>query len=280
MSNDAINIARLAVLEIADADSVGEFLQLDMVDGFEIYRFASSHPGYVDWRWSCSVTPDSATINEIWLEPGPESLIAKPWVPWSERIQPGDLAPGDVVPTATDDDRLRPGYTEISETELVEPLSPSYWEIGLGRERALSETGLADAVYRWREGDHGPRTQFARYADLPCSSCGWLMTIGGRLGQAFGVCANPISPSDGRVVTMDHGCGAHSESVVEAGILPVTDIVVDEFGYEEIDRADLPEPSITEPAAPKSSDAISTIEESTDPETVELSEQPESELDD
>lgn len=285
MSKDAIEVARLAVLEIAEADSVGDFLQLDVVEGFEIYRFASTHPGYVDWRWSCSISPDATTINEIWLEPGPDSLIAKPWLPWSERIQPGDLTPGDVVPTSNDDERLRPGYTEISETELTEPLSPSYWEIGLGRERALSETGLADAVYRWREGEHGPRTQFARYADLPCSSCGWLLTIGGRLGQAFGVCANPISPSDGRVVTMDHGCGAHSESVVETGILPVTEIVIDEFGYEEIDRTELPEAvleteteAITDSEVDAVADAVTDLE--VEPETAELSEPQESELDD
>jgi hypothetical protein len=65
------------------------------------------------------------------------------------------------------------------------------------------------------------------------------MTIGGRLGQAFGVCANPISPSDGRVVTMDHGCGAHSETIVDAPSLPVSEIVIDEFGHYEIDRAEL-----------------------------------------
>jgi hypothetical protein len=28
----------------------------------------------------------------------------------------------------------------------------------------------------------------------------------------FGVCANAWSPSDGQVVSLDHGCGAHSES--------------------------------------------------------------------
>jgi hypothetical protein len=31
----------------------------------------------------------------------------------------------------------------------------------------------------------------------------------------FGVCANEWSPSDARVVSLDHGCGAHSEVDVD-----------------------------------------------------------------
>lgn len=239
MKNQALEVARSAVLEIAEVEALGDFLNIDVIDGFRVFRFASTHDGYVDWRWSCSLSTDSDTVNEVWLEPGPESLLAKPWTPWSDRIQPGDMAPGDVVPTPIEDDRLTPGYTEILETELIEPLSPTYWEIGLGRHRVLSKTGVDEATYRWRDGDHGPRTPFARYADLPCGSCGWLMAIGGRVGQAFGVCANPVSPSDGRVVTMDHGCGAHSESVVELGVLPLTELVIDDLGYDYVSREEL-----------------------------------------
>ena len=32
-----------------------------------------------------------------------------------------------------------------------------------------------------------------------------------QLRALFGVCANAWSPSDGSVVSLDHGCGAHSE---------------------------------------------------------------------
>jgi hypothetical protein len=257
MNNQALEVARAAVLEIAEADALGDFLNVEEIDGFRVFRFASTHAGYVDWRWSCSLSSDADTVNEVWLEPGPDSLLAKPWTPWSERIQPGDMAPGDVVPTQADDDRLAPGYTEIPETELIEPLSPTYWEIGLGRERVLSKTGVDEATYRWRDGDHGPRTPFARYADLPCGSCAWMLTIGGRVGQAFGVCANPISPSDGRVVTMDHGCGAHSESVVEAGVLPVTELVIDDLGYDYVSREELQ-------ALATDSDEVSAEEEAID----------------
>ena len=91
MKDKALEIARTAVLEIADAEALGDFLNVDVIDGFRVFRFASTHDGYVDWRWSCSLSTDSDTVNEVWLEPGPNSLLAKPWTPWSDRIQPGDM---------------------------------------------------------------------------------------------------------------------------------------------------------------------------------------------
>ena len=51
---------------------------------------------------------------------------------------------------------------------------------------------------------------------MPCSSCGFFVPMAGALRSVFGVCANAWSPSDGRVVSLDHGCGAHSEVDVEA----------------------------------------------------------------
>jgi len=49
----------------------------------------------------------------------------------------------------------------------------------------------------------------------------------------FGVCANEWSPSDGRVVTLDHGCGAHSETDMDHPEPPaVGDPIVDEFAVD------------------------------------------------
>jgi hypothetical protein len=140
-----------------------------------------------------------------------------------------------LIETAKDDPRLTPGYASVEEIDLAEPLTPAGWSIGLGRERVMSPLGIDDAVDRWREGENGPRAAIARYADLPCSSCGWLVTIGGTLGQAFGVCANAISPSDGRIVSMDHGCGAHSQTVVETQSTPVAELVIDELAVDDYD---------------------------------------------
>lgn len=240
---NVIEIARKAVLEIAPADEIGELLSETTIDDFKVVSFASTHPGYIGWHWSVSLHNSLHSVNEVWLEPGEAALVAKAWVPWSERVQPGDLSPGDLIATPKDDPRLTPGYASVEELDLVEPLTPTGWSIGLGRERVLSPLGIDDAVDRWREGENGPRAALARYAEHPCSSCGWLVTIGGTLGQAFGVCANAISPSDGRIVSMDHGCGAHSQTVVEAQSTPVGELVIDELAVDEYDfrSGDLPQ---------------------------------------
>ena len=172
MSNN-IEIAKQAILEIAAADEIGELTGEKTLDDFKVLSFASTNPGYIGWHWSVSMHKDFHTVNEVWLEPGESALVAKPWVPWSERVQPGDLSPGDLIETAKDDPRLIAGYAGVEEIDLAEPFTPAGWSIGLGRERVLSPLGIDDAVDRWREGENGPRAAIARYADLPCSSCGW-----------------------------------------------------------------------------------------------------------
>ena len=37
------------------------------------------------------------------------------------------------------------------------------------------------------------------------------MRINGSLAETFGVCANGNANDDGKIVSLDHGCGAHSE---------------------------------------------------------------------
>ena len=84
----------------------------------------------------------AATICEIVLLPGPESLVAPEWVPWSDRIRPGDLGVGDVLPTPADDARLVPGMSGSDEIDAIidrdEPRGWTGWEAGLGRARVLS----------------------------------------------------------------------------------------------------------------------------------------------
>jgi hypothetical protein len=36
------------------------------------------------------------------------------------------------------------------------------------------------------------------------------------LRATFGACGNTFAPDDGRVVSADHGCGAHSEILLDA----------------------------------------------------------------
>ena len=72
-------------------------------------------PGYAGWRWSVTVTRASrqktVTVCEVVLIPGDEAIVAPEWVPYRERIKPGDLSPGDLLPVADDDPRLVPTYS-------------------------------------------------------------------------------------------------------------------------------------------------------------------------
>lgn len=243
------DLARSAVLEVADSEAhVGDIIGDESIGDVRVIRFASLHPGYPGWHWSVAMVgdDDAATINEIWMEPGDGALAIPEWKPWSERVRPGDLGAGDVVPTATDDPRLEPGYASVDDDEGL----PTQWEFGLGRERVLSAEGIADAVERWRAGEDGPESRIARLADHQCSTCAWLLPIGGSVGRAFGVCAHDMSPSDGHIVAMDHGCGAHSDVVVEPSPIPVTDMLIDDEEYLAVDRGSLPVVEPTEPVAP------------------------------
>jgi hypothetical protein len=221
---DAVDLARSAVASVAPAEHVGEHLGVVAEDERVVtHRFACQAPGYRGWEWAVTVAraprARTATVDEIALLPGADALVAPPWVPWSERVAPGDLGVGDVLPTAEDDPRLAPGWSGLDDLAAAsdEPgLRPTGWELGIGRRRVLSPEGRDDATDRWLAGETGPGAPMARSAPGPCASCGFLLPIGGPTGSAFGVCANGLSPADGRVVSLAYGCGAHSEAAPDA----------------------------------------------------------------
>ncbi len=237
---EASELARAAALAVAGPGEVGEHLGLDAEDDRVVtHRFASTARGYVGWHWAVTVVRASrakdVTIDEVCLLPGPDALLAPPWVPWDERLRPGDLGVGDLLPTSPDDDRLEPGYLggaeRAGDPDEVREVAT---ELGLGRVRVLSPIGLDDAADRWLNGPGGPHTPLAEAAPGHCSSCGFVVRLGGLLGQAFGVCANEYSPSDGRVVSFEHGCGGHSQaSELPPGVWPGLP-VVDEVGYDDL----------------------------------------------
>ena len=214
---DAVDVAREA-LDVVDPDHIGEHLDV-VAEGERLvtHFFACGLPGYRGWRWAVTVTriarSKQVTICDTALLPGPEALLAPQWVPWQDRLQPGDLGVGDLLPTAPDDDRLAPGYV-LSDDPAVEEVS---WELGLGRARVMSREGRLDAAQRWYDGDHGPNAPIAvaAPAGARCGSCGFYLLLAGSMRQAFGVCGNEYAPDDGQVVSVDHGCGAHSEVLVE-----------------------------------------------------------------
>ncbi len=214
---DALELAREAVLaDAGGAKFVGEFLDVDFDTDARLasYLFEAFLPGYKGWRWvvtAVRVDEDSdPTICDVVLLPGPESLLAPEWIPYIERIQPGDIGVGDILPSVADDDRLVPGFAALPGDEELDAVQ--VWELGLGRPRVMSIEGRDQASARWYSGDRGPDCPIAKSAPKPCASCGFFIPISGSLRAAFGVCANAISPEDARVVSVDHGCGAHSEA--------------------------------------------------------------------
>ncbi|MEU6610841.1 DUF3027 domain-containing protein [Streptomyces shenzhenensis] len=247
---EAVDLARAAAEEAAAPGVVGEHTGLvSEGDRVVTHFFQCKELGYRGWRWAVTVARASrakvVTLDEAVLLPGPDALLAPEWVPWSERLRPGDLGPGDLLPTESEDLRLEQGYSaeeeppvhsavstemaELAEAEDAEvtagapatlPTSPSRGsiaavaeELGMRRARVLSRYGLHLAADRWEEA-FGAGTPMAQAAPAPCVSCGFLLPLGGSLGQAFGVCANEFAPADGRVVSLAYGCGGHSEAAV------------------------------------------------------------------
>ncbi len=214
----AVDLAREAAVEAAGAGSVGEHLGMEMVeDRLATHYFACDTPAYRGWRWAVSLSrvPRSRTVTvcEAGLVPGPGALLSPEWLPYSARLAPGDLGPGDVTPFVEDDPMLESGFEATGEEDVD---AMAFWELGLGRHRVLSAEGREAAAQRWYEGDAGPATAVAAKAPLPCASCGYFLPMAGALRALFGVCANAWSPSDGHVVSLDHGCGAHSEADLAA----------------------------------------------------------------
>jgi hypothetical protein len=243
----AVEFAHDAVATEVGADRVGEHLEVAMEDErLATHLFDCTSPGYRGWRWAVTLarTPEAQdpTVCDVVLLPGPDALVAPPWVPWSERVQPGDLGVGDVFPTGAQDPRLVAGFTDEDDLEGAgsqSPLSPGTWELGLGRARVLSQIGRDDAADRWYAGDTGPDSAMAKNAPLTCLTCGFLMPMGGAFGQMFAVCANVMAPADGRVVALDYGCGAHSEvqvdEVLAEGIV-ADGVLVDEILADDLLR--------------------------------------------
>jgi hypothetical protein len=212
----AVDLARAAAVEEAGlADRVGSYLGADAEDErVVVHRFVCADPAYRGWNWCVEVSRASrskaVTVDDVVLLPGEGSLLAPPWVPWSQRLRPGDVGVGDLLPTAADDPRLILGQGDTDGWVDTE----AWLELGLGRVRVLSAEGRLDAAERWQAGEGGPEDPVAKAAPARCGTCGFYVHLVGVLGQALGVCANELAPSDGRVVTADHGCGAHSEALV------------------------------------------------------------------
>jgi hypothetical protein len=64
-----------------------------------------------------------------------------------------------------------------------------------------------------------------------------MLPVGGPVGQLFGLCANAMSPADGRVVSLAFGCGAHSEVEIEPDAIIDEGPTIDDVDFDTIDAA-------------------------------------------
>lgn len=289
---EAVDLARAAAEEEAGQEQmVGAYVGAEAeADRVVTHLFASLDPAYVGWRWAVTVSRASrskvVTVNESLLLPGPDSLLAPPWVPWTERVRPGDLKAGDLMPARSDDERLVPFVAIAGEAGLFDWDDGDAWrfapqapvvtvepdaadaegaegqdeagqaaesvgradgeagrpaaesasrpraEAGLRPRRVLSAIGRDEAAARWYTGEHGPESALASSAPATCMTCGFMVRLSGTLGRVFGVCANEFAPDDGKVVSVDHGCGAHSDGDIAADDGAVVLPAVDELGYD------------------------------------------------
>jgi hypothetical protein len=234
LDDRARDLARAAaVVEAGSDDHIGEFREALAEDDVAITAtFAARQAGYLGWVWSVTLAVlDQAhpTVSEVVLLPGDGALLAPAWIPWDQRIRPGDLGVGDLLPPIADDPRVVPAYLQ-SDDPAVEAVAR---ELGIGRVRVLSREGRVDFAERLHDGAFGPGDEMALAAPAHCVSCAFYLPLAGSLGQMLGACGNELAPADGRVVDAAYGCGAHSESVIEMPARSAAaDTVIDELSME------------------------------------------------
>lgn len=262
----AADQARAAVVEYSGPEMLGDYLGVSYEDpNTATHRFLAHLPGYQGWQWAVVVAAypgaDHATVSEVVLVPGPTALLAPEWVPWDQRVRPGDLSPGDLLAPAADDPRLVPGHTASGDPQVDETAA----EVGLGRRWVMSGEGRAEAAERWHTGDYGPDSPMARSTKRVCRDCGFFLPLSGSLGAMFGVCGNELS-ADGHIVDKQYGCGAHSDTPAPAG--------TGSPAYEPYDdgRLDVTQAPVETTAPPETTETSETTEPPEPSETTETTE--------
>ena len=105
------------------------------------------------------------------------------WLPYADRLAPGDLGAGDVLPYKEDDPLLEPGFEATGDEEVDEL---AVYELGLGPQaRAVGRgaRGGRPALVRGRARPALPGV--AEKAPAPCSSCGFFLPMAGALAGFF-----------------------------------------------------------------------------------------------
>ena len=125
--------AREAVLSIAEAQDIGRHLGARS-EGVRCvtHVFESHKPGYRGWVWFATLTRISrgkaSTVNEVGLLPTDDSVLAPPWVPWSERVRPEDQEAAEaqaLSSSATGEEATAESPGDVVEPEDAESSEPN-----------------------------------------------------------------------------------------------------------------------------------------------------------
>ena len=159
------------------------------------------------------------TVDEAVLLPGDDALL-RPRLGAVERAarprRPRGRRP------AADRSRRRPPRARLGRrrcrwtppTYAPRTTTPTGWRSGSsasGRPGCCRRSAATTRPTAGTPASTGRPRPIAVAAPAQCSTCGFFLPLAGSLRRVFGVCANDYSPSDGTVVSVDHGCGAHSE---------------------------------------------------------------------
>lgn len=109
----AVDVARAAIEGIAPAGQIGRHLAAKSEgDRLVTHLFESKLAGYGGWQWYAVLTRNSrskvVTVDELGLLPSEDSILAPEWIPWAERVRPGDEQgedePGEAAAAAPAED--------------------------------------------------------------------------------------------------------------------------------------------------------------------------------
>ena len=118
---DARDQARAALAEITDPASIGDDNGHEVEEAHVLTLFFECRlAGYPGWRWAATLARTSedapVTVLEVELLPGPDSVIAPDWVPWSERLaqyREGHAKQGDDGAADAESDELDDAGDEL-----------------------------------------------------------------------------------------------------------------------------------------------------------------------
>lgn len=143
---EELELAMAALDEVAPTGAVGQVQDARAEGGDHgqaqvvAIRHASTLPGYPDWSWTVLLSrgvEGGPTVLEVALLPGDTSLLAPPWVPWTDRLA-DYLAAKDADEAGDDDAELDPELESDLESDLEDDFDDDFVEDGFDDDESTS----------------------------------------------------------------------------------------------------------------------------------------------